>query len=232
VVVDLREVRRLDVADFRGKREAYLDLALQAAWEPALRPTAVRCSVTSIVDERGTAYALRSRGSMDGAWDTALNLHYHFSLASVPPPEVSAFRRIEGTLELRFPSDLFTARIERPAGRRDVRAEGGKAGFTLRSFELEQGVYRARIETDLPPAALAGESGLRFEALDARGRPLDGHRSGARRTENETVTTVEILLRERAGVEVAELRAVYLEHDPARPAVRVVPWAFENVPVR
>jgi hypothetical protein len=232
VVVDLREVRRLDVSDLRGKTERRLDLAVQAAWEPALRPTAVRCEMTSVEDERGAAYTLRSRGSQDGAWDTALNLHYHFSLASVPPPGVTAFRRIAGHLELRFPSDVFTARVERPAGKRDVKAEGGKASFTLKSFVLEQGVYRAVLETDLHPRAVGLAGGLRLRALDSRGRPLDGIRSGARRLGSDQVTTMEIEFRAREGVEVAELRAVLLEDDPARPVVRRIPWSFENVPVR
>jgi hypothetical protein len=82
---------------------------------------------------------------------------------------VTAFRRIAGHLELLFPSDVFTARVERPVGKRDVKAEGGKASFTLKSFVLEQGVYRAVLETELHPRALGLAGGLRLRALDSRG---------------------------------------------------------------
>ncbi len=225
VVVDLREVRRLDASDFQGKTERDLELVFQAAWEPSLRPTAVRFSVTSIEDERGGSPGVKPRGSLEGEWDRALNLHYPFHLATIPPPGADSFRKVSGLLELRFPSDVFEARIENPVGRSGVRAEGGEASFTLKSFALDQGVYRVSLESDGPPGGLDG--GLRFEARDTRGRPLGrlGLRASGRGPADVTLS-----FRPPEGAEVAELRAILLKEDP--PVVRRIPWTFRDVPVR
>ncbi len=228
VLVDLREVRRLDRSDFGGKTDRDLEIVIQAAWEPALKPTAVRCSIQIVEDATGRAFAVRSGGSSDGQWDTALNLHYHFHLATLPPAGIESFRRISGLLELRFPSDVFTARVEKPVGKRDVKVEGGEASFTLKSCALAQSLYRVELETELGRRILGSGARSRFEMIDSRGRTW-GHRRGS---SGPTPTTLVLFFDAPDGAEVAELRALLLKDDPARPIVRRVPWTFENVPVR
>ncbi|RPH47172.1 MAG: hypothetical protein EHM91_06315 [Planctomycetota bacterium] len=213
-----------------GKAAPSCGLMLHVGWERGVRPTQMKLQVTSIVDETGAAVKLADV-SLGERSDVYFWRRQWAMLAAVPPPAVTIFREISGTLEFEFPTDGHWARVERPMERKNVEAAGGPASFTLEEM-VRVGPDQVHAVVEIGTSAADSRlDRIRFFAIDELDRiyPQQGARERAA-SSGLIRSTVSFELPE--GTPVKELRAVKLTIDQDRPVGRKVAWKLENVRFR
>jgi len=204
-------------------------LTLKPGWERGIRPVRMKLQVTSVVDEAGTSYPIPSRPFRE-PMDVYIYRSEWVSLGSVPPPSVTSFREIAGTVEFEFPSDGYVSRIEQPLGRKEVESSGGPASFTLEEMARESD----RVRVALISGWSSNEeyvSRTRYFAIDTLDRiyPQEGgHGKGTAAGKMRWSFSFDV----PADAEVKELRAVKLKLEKDRTKIVTIPWKLENVKFR
>ena len=227
-LVEVTSIRLYDTSNFRGATKHHMEMVFMMSWERGTRPVGVRFNITSMKDETGKAYTANIANNRRDGWD--LHAYRQVSPDPVPGPSVRSFSEISGDLEILFPSDIHTARIENPVGRKGLEAKGGLASFTLHRCVRERDALVVEVEGGYTFRAPWYET-LRFQVLGDDGKVYAFPGGSGRGTVPGRMRwTKRFDLPET--VSAAELRAVTYEVDEARTPRRRIEWKLKDVRFR